>query len=88
MFERAVNWLRLVHPQGHRRQDPAEKLARLKQRYGGNYHYYNSYATVGNNGSGGRFKALGDVALRVFRLLGLLTEAPGEVRRLVGEDSM
>ena len=88
VFERAVNWLRLgCVPIGViDGKPPAEKLARLKQRYGGNYSHYNSYATVGKNGNGGRFKALGDVALRVFRLLGLPTvEAPGEVRRLVGE---
>lgn len=73
VFDRAVNWLRLgCVPVGViDGRPPPEKLARLKQRYGG----------CGGGGGGGEFKSLGNVALQVLRLLGLPTvEAPGEVR--------
>lgn len=74
VFDRAVNWLRLgCIPIGViDGRPPPEKLARLKQRYG-------AHASSGNGG--GQFRTLGDVALRVLRLLGLpAVEAPGEVR--------
>lgn len=78
VFDRAVNWLRLgCVPVGViDGRPPPEKLARLKQRYGA------LYSNAGGRGGGGQFKSLGDVALRVLRLLGLpAVEAPGEVRR-------
>jgi flap endonuclease GEN len=80
VFDRAVNWLRMgCIPIGViDGRPPAEKLKRMKQRYAG-------YVASGGGGSGGQFRALGDVALRVLRLLGLpAVEAPGEVREGVG----